>query len=246
MTAVLYRDIADDLRRRVLALEPGSELPSEADLVKEYQVSRQTVRSALIALANEGLVTSTRGKGWAVRNQQTLIWPASAPERNTRTDQSPADAWSTAIRTQGREPREDITTETLLAGGRIARLLELPDGEPVLVRRRLRYVDRQLHTTADTYYPRTIVTGTVIELPADVLPGTYAVLEEAGHGWRTYKDTIRSRPPSARENDLFNLGPGVAVTEHIRVRLTDDRRVVAVTITVLPGDRNEITYEGSS
>jgi GntR family transcriptional regulator len=246
MTAVLYRGIADDLRETVRVMSPGERLPSEHDLVKEYRVSRQTVRSALAALANEGLITSTRGRGWAVRNQHALTWHASDPERNLDTDVSPADSWSHGIRAQGQEPREQITVETTLATGRIAELLDVNEGEPVVVRRRLRWVDRQLMTTADTYYPRSLVAGTAIELPSDVLPGTYAVLEAAGHGWRTRRDTIRSRPPTAAESDLFGLGPGVAVAEHVRVRCTESGRVVAVTITALPGDRNTIIYEGKS
>lgn len=246
MSSVLFRDVADDLRQTVTTLSPGNTLPSEADLVREYRVSRQTVRSALRTLADEGLITSTQGKGWAVRNQTVLAWIASAPERNTHTDHSPADVWSTGIREQGREPREEITVETTLATGRVAELLELPAGEPVVVRRRLRWVDKQLHATADTYYPRAIVAGTPIELPADVLPGTYAILEAAGHGWRTYRDITRARPPTATETDLFGLGPGVSVAELVKVRRTGDGRVVAVTITALPGDRNEIIHEGSS
>lgn len=246
MVASLYEDIAGELREGVHHMAPGDRMPSEADLVKQYRVSRQTVRAALRRLADEGLITSGIGRGWFVRDQRSLAWVASAPERNLRTDLSPADAWSTGIREQGREPREQITTETLMVTGRIAALMEV-DGDPiVVVRRRLRYVDNTLHTTADTYYPRSIVVGTPIELPHDVLPGTYAVLEAAGHGWRTYRDTIRTRPPSAREAELFRVGPGVSVFEHTRVRRTEQGRVVAITITIGPGDRNEIIYEGDS
>ena len=246
MPATLYRDIADDLRERITELRPGDELASEADLVKEFRVSRSTIRCALQVLADEGLITSSQGRRWRVRDQRTLRWVASAPERNTRTDTSPADAWSTGIREQGRNPRERITVETVLASNHIGALLGLPDGAPVVVRRRLRYVDGQLHTTSDTYFPKELVAGTPVELPADVLPGTYAVLEAAGHGWRTYRDTVRARPPSATEGDLFGLGPGVAVAEHIRVRRDGDGRAVAVTVTILPGDRNDVVYEGES
>ncbi|MGW4464043.1 GntR family transcriptional regulator [Micromonospora sp. NBC_01796] len=246
MTVTLFSRVADDLRRDVVQMPAGQKLPSEHDLTKRYKVSRQTVRTALQTLAREGLIVSTQGQGWSTRDQRTLDWVASEPERNTRIDTSPADTWSNGIRAQGREPNEVITTETILASGRIADFLELPPGEPVTVRRRLRYVDRQLHTTSDSYYPRSLVAGTMIELPADVLPGTYAILEAAGHGWRTWRDTLRSRPPTAAELDLFGLDPGVAVTEHTRVRRAADGKVVAVSVTALPGDRNEIIYEGTA
>ncbi|MGH3679756.1 MAG: UTRA domain-containing protein [Natronosporangium sp.] len=170
---------------------------------------------------------------------------ASEPESNSRTDQSPADAWSQGIRSQGREPAETITVETVLAAGRIGELLELPADEPVVVRRRLRYVDHVLHTTADTYFPRAMVAGTAIELPTDVLPGALTVLADVGYPINGHRDTIRVRPPTSTEADLFDLGPGVAVAEHVRVRRTAEGRVGAATVSVLPGDRNEIMYERS-
>lgn len=244
MSTVLYRGVAQEMRRHVAKLQPGTRLPPEHALVTKFKVSRATIRAALRELAAEGLITSARGQGWATRSQNLLQWVASTPERNTATDVTPADSWSNGIRHQGRDPQEQIRTETLLADGQIADLLEVDPGTPVLARRRLRWVNEQLHTTADTYFPLAIVAGTPIELPAHVRPGTYAVMEAAGHGWRTYRDRLRARPPTADEADLFMLGAGVAVLEHVRVRRTADGRVVAVMITVLPGDRNETIYEG--
>lgn len=80
-----YQQVADDLRRRLDAGEftgaaaappvsgprsagsPGAGLlPSEADLVAAYGVSRVTVRKALEALRDEGLVAPRRGLGWEV------------------------------------------------------------------------------------------------------------------------------------------------------------------------------------
>lgn len=245
MTSVLYRDLADELRAIVGGLDPGDRLPSEADLVREHKVSRQTVRSALTQLANEGLVISGQGRGWHKRDPRILRWEASEPESHTSADLSPADAWSEGIRAQGRIPAERITVETVLATGRVGELMELDPAEAVVVRRRLRYVDNVLHTTADTYFVRAMVAGTAIELPTDVLPGALTVLAEAGHPVRSQRDTIRVRPPTAAEAELFGLGPGVAVAEHVRVRRTGTGHVAAATVAVLPGDRNEIIYEGA-
>ncbi len=60
-----YRQIADDLRRRVLSgeLAPGAMVPSELELVEQHGVSRGTVRSALALLVDEGLVEVVPGQG---------------------------------------------------------------------------------------------------------------------------------------------------------------------------------------
>lgn len=63
-----YLDIAQELRGRIAAGAVGAAgaLPSEADLAQEFGASRVTVRRALDALRDEGLVTSRRGAGWFV------------------------------------------------------------------------------------------------------------------------------------------------------------------------------------
>lgn len=60
-----YSLIARDFREKILSGEYriGDLLPSEADLVRQYHVSRMTARSAITELVNEGLVHRVQGKG---------------------------------------------------------------------------------------------------------------------------------------------------------------------------------------
>ncbi|MEZ5180490.1 MAG: GntR family transcriptional regulator [Acidimicrobiales bacterium] len=74
---IRYRDIADDLRRRLEGdeLAEGRVLPSESELSATYSASRVTIRKALEALRAEGLVDSRQGFGWFVAGspvRQTL------------------------------------------------------------------------------------------------------------------------------------------------------------------------------
>ena len=49
MAEPMYRQIADDLRRKIEAgeLERGGQLPTEIDLREQYDASRNTVRDAI-------------------------------------------------------------------------------------------------------------------------------------------------------------------------------------------------------
>jgi DNA-binding GntR family transcriptional regulator len=61
----LYAQLANALRSRILAhsYQPGDQLPTERDLMAEYQVSRNTVRQAIESLAKDGLVVRQHGYG---------------------------------------------------------------------------------------------------------------------------------------------------------------------------------------
>jgi DNA-binding GntR family transcriptional regulator len=78
-----YRQIADDLRRRVGSgdLAPGDMVPSELTLVEQHGVSRGTVRSALALLVDEGLIEVVPGQGRRVVGTSMSPEPTTAYER---------------------------------------------------------------------------------------------------------------------------------------------------------------------
>ncbi|MGW6695572.1 GntR family transcriptional regulator [Rhodococcus sp. NPDC054953] len=60
-----YRQIADDLRRRIESGEipPGRRIPSMVELEQQWGVARDTLRKATQVLKNEGLVETVSGMG---------------------------------------------------------------------------------------------------------------------------------------------------------------------------------------
>ena len=75
----LYRQIADQLADLVRRGEfkPGDRLPSERDLSQQFNVSRASVREALIALEIDGIVDVRVGLG---------VFVNAAPAANSQTD----------------------------------------------------------------------------------------------------------------------------------------------------------------
>jgi GntR family transcriptional regulator len=66
--------VADDLRGRLAEQEwqVGDQLPTEAELVEAYGVSRATVRQALKTLEGQGLVITRRGRGTFVADDSVI------------------------------------------------------------------------------------------------------------------------------------------------------------------------------
>lgn len=61
----LSDEIARQISERILAgtLEPGSQLPTEAELAREFSVGRSAIREAIAKLRQDGLVDSRQGVG---------------------------------------------------------------------------------------------------------------------------------------------------------------------------------------
>lgn len=72
--AQLYRILKKDIITKVY--EKGDMLPSETQLMKQYNVTRTTIRKAISNLAHEGLVETIHGKGTIVslRELNYNIW----------------------------------------------------------------------------------------------------------------------------------------------------------------------------
>ncbi|GAA1194955.1 FadR/GntR family transcriptional regulator [Prauserella alba] len=65
MTTTLSQRVVSGLKDRILTgeLPPGSQLPSENQLIEKYDVSRTVVREAVTRLRAEGLVETFQGRG---------------------------------------------------------------------------------------------------------------------------------------------------------------------------------------
>ncbi|MCM3719184.1 GntR family transcriptional regulator [Fictibacillus phosphorivorans] len=66
-----YQVIIDDIKRKILSgdYSLGEKIPTESDLQVKYNVSRHTVRKAILELANEGFLRSEKGSGTYVSNK---------------------------------------------------------------------------------------------------------------------------------------------------------------------------------
>ena len=60
-----YRQIADILRRRIASgkYRPDTRIPTESELVEEFEVARTTARRAVSVLREEGMIYTVPNRG---------------------------------------------------------------------------------------------------------------------------------------------------------------------------------------
>jgi GntR family transcriptional regulator len=77
----LHLQISEQIRGWLTAgkYQPGDRLPSEAQLVEQFAVSRITIRRALSNLVQQGLIQSQHGKGVFVTQRRRAVYSLSSP-----------------------------------------------------------------------------------------------------------------------------------------------------------------------
>jgi len=241
----LYRRIAGQLRDAIYRgdLAPGTRLPSEQELMDQHGVSRNTIRLALGALTNEGLITSSQGRGSFVRERAPLRFFASRTDSRERRARSTRDAFQSDVAEQGHKGDLSIEVAMIRSDTTTAARLELDEGATVVVRRRIQYVDDQPYAIADTYFPHELVRDTPIVAPDDIPQGANKVLDEIGHAQVRFQDEITVRMPTADEASTLQIGPGTPVACLARVGYDETDTPVRLFSTVLPGDRYTLVYD---
>src|ERR1700736_4832146 len=78
----LWRQVADGIERGIANgdFAPANRLPGEMEIAETYRVNRHTVRRALAALAERGLVRAERGSGTYVEAPR-LAYPLRSRTR---------------------------------------------------------------------------------------------------------------------------------------------------------------------
>lgn len=72
---MIYQDLLDKIKQRVI--QPNTYLPSENELMKQYDASRDTVRKALNLLLQNGYIQKNKGKGSLVLDMDRIAFPVS-------------------------------------------------------------------------------------------------------------------------------------------------------------------------
>lgn len=138
----LWRRIADHIEQSIArgTFQPGSRLPGEIEIADRFGVNRHTVRRAIAALAERGLVRAERGSGTFIE-QRRIPYPIRP---RTRFSEIVGGAGHTV---GGRL----VASVVEAADAEIVRRLRLKPGAPVMRLELLRHADRVPLCAATTW-----------------------------------------------------------------------------------------------
>lgn len=228
--------IANELREAILSGEyqPGSTLPPLPVLMERYGTARDTVRDAISALANEGLVTPRRGIGTVVRE--------TMPVELAYSPTAPARTWAQQVSSQN---ASDIVINAGWdkADADIAGRLGVSSGTRVLHRTRHQSRGSGVAQIHEQWIPgpiaEAIIRDTVDLSDKDAVVPTdlFSLMRISRTNPAETTETIGARMPDPEEREVMGLPSGVPVLVTKRVTRDNDGQAVETSTMVGAADR---------
>jgi GntR family transcriptional regulator len=247
----VYKQVADDLRRRITTGEfnPGDPIPSEQSIVGYYGVGRTTARQAVALIRAEGLIVTEHGRGSYVRGKLPVRRLSADRYRvevgQIGQDSGPATSFTRDQQISWQDYRLDTVFTEVPASAELAELLDIPVGTLMLERRFTFHSADGPEQMSTSYYPLELVAGTPVVDPAnEPWPGgNIAQLASIGVTVTRVTERVRGRMPMPDEIATLDIPSGVPVLSITRRMFAEERPVEAAVDIVIPADRVELNYE---
>lgn len=230
----IWRQIADDIRSEITSgrLEAGARIPPETELAERFGVNRHTVRSAISALTQEGVLRAEQGRGTFVANAKRLTHQIGA---RTRMSQS--------LASQAHEAKGILVSSGLeQATPDIAAALRIGEGDMVI---RL----ETMHTADDSPVSRATIWFDAGRFP-DIATlyqqsGSITVaLKAAGIAdYFRHSTLISARHADVHDLKYLKLTPGAIVLTARAINVDVDGNPIQFSQTCFSADRMELSVE---
>ncbi len=228
-----YYQLYDILRKQILAgiWKPGDMLPTETELLEQYELSRTTVRQSLDMLVNDGLIYRQRGRGTFVSHptiEQGLLRIISFTED---------------MRQRQMEPHTVVLSSDLIpAPDDIAEALQVAPGEEVANLERLRLADAEPMSLETSYLLHRLCPG-VLRYDYAVRSLRHTLASEYDLHLVYASQKIRAVTASRKQAQVLSVEPGAALLFIERISYTEQHVPVEFLRTYHRGDRYTLYNE---
>ena len=196
----MYKQIIDILSRKMDEgeLKPGDRIPSEAELMQTYHVSRITVRQALDGLAQAGYIYKVQGKGSFVASKKAGM------------QLNHLIGFSDEMRSLGLEPSTILVEQSLmLPTEAVAKALNIDVTQKIYFLTRIRCADGVPMAVEKVHMPFYRFAGIETQ---DLSKSLYALLKEQ-YGCECSKavQSIQAGAASSHDAKLLKIKTGMPV-----------------------------------
>jgi len=232
-------EIVEELSKRIAQgrYVAGQRLPSERELADALNVSRVTIRAALLRLQAENLVDTVPRGGAFVRSPGAKALVASGPELKQ------SGSFIRAMEQQGRHTvvRFLEPSSIIPAGNEIGTKMNTDPDISVLHRYRIHLVDRVPYRILDGYYLASLL-GDLLGKDEGYIPLFKWLREHTGVRAAQARERLNCRMPSAEESTLLNISRGQPVVDMDRWVWGDNGTLFEYTHVVANAALHEFSY----
>lgn len=226
----VYQQIKETIKSWIIdgVYQPSEKIPSESELIKEFDVSRLTIRQAVGQLAQEGYLVSKRGKGSFV---------SISPDKLNIYSKKLCGSIDDLFYHTEKMKTVYVKVEKVKPSPMISQKLKLnPEEMSVYELTRVRYVDDRPLVVTKSYIP--LKYGRFLDesklMKHKLVIG---ILEkEAGITWRHVVQTIEATFASKALSDHLKVASGSPMLRVERIMMAAKRRPIILAISWYRGD----------
>jgi GntR family transcriptional regulator len=228
----LYYQLKEILLESIKQAEKGSSFPTELELCKRFDVSRPTVRQAIIELVNEGFLYRIKGRGTFIAEpkirQDFLIALKSFSEEM----QQKGLTLTTGV----------LDFRSITCDERVGEALEIPVGSDVVQLERLRFADDEPVVLLLTFLPAAKLPG-ILERHFEN-ESLYHIIEvEYGYTIDRAVRTLEARVAGERDAKLLDIKRHAPIQYIETIIYLRDNTPIEFSQAYYRGDRNTFTFE---
>lgn len=222
-------ELREKLRSRFQRMAPNSMIPSARELAKTYKVSAMTVRQALVALQQEGMIHSVPGVG-------TFVSDHRMSKRLTFV------SFSQEVIERGMKPSSEIVSaiKTTVKDPMIAQSLNIAVGDPIYKVERVRFADKIPMALEESLISAELMPGLLDENLSDSL---YEIFKNTYEKPVTRAECVVSPINlTKRQADLLDTDVRSAALSFVVIAFDARGRVLERCNSIKRGDRYDFKY----
>ena len=228
----LYYQLKEILLESIKHAEKGASFPTELELCEQFDVSRPTVRQAIIELVNEGFLYRIKGRGTFISEpkikQDFLIELKSFSEE---------------MRQKGLTPTTQVLDfRQIECDDHIGEALQIPVGSAVVQLERLRFADGEPVVLVMTFLPASKLPGILERHFED--ESLYHIIEvEYGYTIDRAVRTLEARMAGEYEAKLLGVKKKTPIQYIETITYLTDRTPIEYSLAHYRGDKSEFIFE---